>query len=358
MRVLVVDDDPDSVLTLIQAFDEDGLRHWECDFGAAQAALTDYMPDLVVLDLQDQQVQPAAVDAGNTVYEELIWKSHFCPVVVYSGYADQFEINHKPLVKAVSKGGGAEDLVRAAIEELRPYSESLAILRRDIDGVARDTLKQLMLAIAEEQSLNGDQRTTLAVGMGRRRAAAYLDDQDPEPKHLPETQFVYPTSGTAYRFADVLRSNGAANDDPTSYKLVLSPSCDLQPRKGTPKTEGVLVARCIPIPLGTRGLPEVPMNQDKWSEVKAHLQSGFFNGLVFLPQFLTQTPAMCADLKCLEVLPGYAVNAAGTCEAPGYKRVVSVDSPFRERIAWAFMSTAARPGVPQIDLTRWVNMYK
>jgi hypothetical protein len=36
-------------------------------------------------------------------------------------------------------------------------------------------------------------------------------------------------------------------------------------------------------------------------------------------------------------------------------RVASVDSPFREQIAWAFVQIAGRPALPDRDLESWVQ---
>ncbi len=359
MRVLIIDDEPDSILPLKQELDDAHHRWWEVDFGGVQEALENFTPDLVVLDLQLQQVQAATGEAGKTVYEDIIWPTHFCPVVVYSGFADQFIVNHSALVKKVTKGGGSEKLVRDAIGELAPYSESIALLRQDIDAVARTTLRELMLAIAEADDLQEDDKQSLAVAMGRRRAAAYLDDPQVETQHMPESQYVYPVTGNAYRFADILRASGSPADAPTSYRIVLSPSCDLESHGGgAPKVERVLVAKCVSVPFGTRNLPAAPLNQKGKDKLEDCLQAGSHNGLLFLPKFLACVPAMCADFKDLDVIATYAIKPGGECKVDGYERVVSVDSPFRERIAWAFMNTAARPGVPQVDLQRWIAMYQ
>ena len=40
-----------------------------------------------------------------------------------------------------------------------------------------------------------------------------------------------------------------------------------------------------------------------------------------------------------------------------YIRVVSIDSPFREQIAWAYLNTAGRPGVPDRDFAIWEKQY-
>lgn len=357
MRVLIVDDEPDSVIPLEMELDRVGHRHWQCGFAGVQEALEDYTPDLVVLDLEEQGVQSGTGDAGRDAYENTIWQTHFCPVVVYSGFVERWLVEHSTLVKTVGKGGGSEALVLEAIEELRPYSDSISLVREQIDETARTTLRELMLAIADADGLDEARKQTLTVAMGRRRVAAYLDDPALQFSHLPESQYVYPVTGREYRFADVLRMVDSPVDSPASYLMVLTPSCDLCSHEGEPpNAEEVLVAKCLSVPLGERGLPGAPLSNKGKDKLGQLLQQGAHNGLVFLPKFLACLPAMCADLKGLNLIGPYRL-VDGLCSVDGYERVVSVDSPFRERIAWSFMSTAARPGVPQIDIQRWVEMY-
>ena len=38
-----------------------------------------------------------------------------------------------------------------------------------------------------------------------------------------------------------------------------------------------------------------------------------------------------------------------------FERVASIDSPFREQIAWAHMQIASRPALPDRELNSWVE---
>jgi len=39
----------------------------------------------------------------------------------------------------------------------------------------------------------------------------------------------------------------------------------------------------------------------------------------------------------------------------GFTRIASIDSPFREQIAWAHLQIAGRPGVPERDIDKWTQ---
>src|SRR5439155_12355425 len=72
--------------------------------------------------------------------------------------------------------------------------------------------------------------------------------------------------------------------------------------------------------------------------------------MVVLPALQDVWPAMVLDLKRLEIIQRSKValsdhnNASAICI-----RVASMDSPFRERVAWRYITTCGRPGLPELD---------
>ena len=38
-----------------------------------------------------------------------------------------------------------------------------------------------------------------------------------------------------------------------------------------------------------------------------------------------------------------------------YKKIISLSSPYCERLVWAYMQNACRPGVPSLDVQRWAE---
>ena len=57
---------------------------------------------------------------------------------------------------------------------------------------------------------------------------------------------------------------------------------------------------------------------------------------------------MVADLRDLELISTQDIGS----HKP-FRRVASLDSPFRELIAWAYLQTACRPGLPDRDFDSW-----
>ena len=81
---------------------------------------------------------------------------------------------------------------------------------------------------------------------------------------------------------------------------------------------------------------------------KAVLTQGFYQSVIMVPALSGAIPPMAANLKDLQLIP---IGDIGSGKA--YERVASVDSPFKETIAWAYLQIACRPGLPERDLDAW-----
>ena len=79
------------------------------------------------------------------------------------------------------------------------------------------------------------------------------------------------------------------------------------------------------------------------------LSHGYFEAVIPFPCLEGRIPTMAANLRDLEFIP---VDDIGISEK-AFLRVASVDSPFRELIAWAYLQIACRPGLPDRDFSLW-----
>jgi len=175
-------------------------------------------------------------------------------------------------------------------------------------------------------------------------------------KLLSWEQYVYPPLGESLLMGDVLRIGGSDPKDPMSYRLLLTPSCDTQMNKaGKCKVESVLVAKCTHFNdyFKSCKVKTGRMTEDLPSRLRESQQGGF----VPLPAYGEKIPNMAANLKDLELIP---INDINMFDRTGekFERVASIDSPFRENIAWAYMQIAGRPGMPERDMAKWAQEVK
>jgi CTP synthase len=284
-----------------------------------------------------------------------VWDATFCPIVIYTGWEGDIQptvpANH-PFVKLIAKGGGTLAAVVAALNGFAPAVDSVSKLRAEVDAVIhrvlRDTAGDGHLPMSDASHL---------LHAGRRRIAATMDDSTITSNRPMASweQYLIPAMGESPLTADVLRKRDAQWDDPTAYRLVLTPSCDLV--KG--RCEQTLIAACCE---GTARLAQklsLSPNPNKLDDnaktvIAKALTAGAFQGFLPLPGFPSRLPVMVANLKGLEVIQWESVGPVDS-STHEFVRVASIDSPFREQVAWAYLTTAARPGMPDRDLKPWAE---
>ena len=105
--------------------------------------------------------------------------------------------------------------------------------------------------------------------------------------------------------------------------------------------------------LGLTSLKDVV---SRTSELKKRLRStiltqGYSDAIIPFPCLEGHIPTMVADLRDLELIDNQKVG--GRDSGRPFLRIASIDSPFRELVAWAYLQIACRPGLPDRDFNSW-----
>ena len=356
MRVLFVEDEPETIEPAMESikrhFDE--VYTEECGFEDAIHSLRSFRPHLVILDLIRQGSGPEPEVEGLITYEK-IWRTHFCPVVVYSAekqhYDETFE--RHPLVESEQKGSGSEKRVVDAILKLRPYINALKDtedqVRESLSVAMRDTTLLALASGVDTQRLAG-----IVTRSGRRRVAAMMDEPAPGESQLASWEiYIYPPVSNQKLLGDILRKSDGDPGDPGSFTVVLTPSCDMvDAGSQKPRVDRVLVANCCPMNqvLQRMGMQNSAAVTLKKELPRKMLNQGYFQDFIPLPRLEGAIPAMAANLKDLALIP---ISDIGP--ERGFRTIASVDSPFREQVAWAYLQITGRPGLPERDTSTWAE---
>ncbi len=351
-RVLFIDDQPEVVRPARLAAERKGAICKTTSFPDAESEIGNFEPDVVVVDLFNGE-PPEGEQAGqNTI--EFVWDHRFCPIIVYSAfpdYADDVPKNH-PFVKLVRKGAKSPDEVCQALSDYERHIES-------IHAADIDTRKAFALAIRDVAPYafrhfeTEEARNDAIIRGGRRRLAAMMDEMPLDREQLQSwEQYLCPPIRSSLQLGDVLVKQGHNDLHASSYRIVLSPSCDLATDNGrTPKVKNALVARCIGFPEALEKMEVSKKPKKNREKLNKILSQGYTAELLPLPELQGRIPHMVADLKDLELIK---LTDGGALEKP-YRRIASVDSPFRELVSWAYIQTAGRPGLPSRDTIRWTE---
>ena len=375
LRVLVIDDE-ERVRTALQSEIEEGEvsvgggREWEVrgqGFGGLEAALIRFRPDMVVLDLVEGEI-PNERDSGNRSFEQ-IWDTWYCPIVVYTSFADRRTFREHGQVVQVIKGRHSDVEVLAELQKFVPVARMIRSVHEDFDRRIREALRDSVDTL-RSQFATGNNRPANSIlrRAVRRLVAAQVDEAASGSGKLEAWErFVVPPLGEHLLTADLLRRSDAGWRQEDAFRLVLTPSCDLAHRGSSqPKAEQVLVAQCEPIgdlgSLQLRAERDLNSRQKKSQRkrLKTLVRDGIAGPYVPVPRFRGHVPLMVANLKRLELIPWDRI--LGEPAAPeedigqeAYRRIASTDSPFREMVVWAYLRVTGRPGIPEVDVDGWVD---
>ena len=356
MKILFIENEPEVILEASKLLSDGGETCEVCGFSDCESALSLFQPDILVLDLM-AGIDPGDVSAGNAAYGSICEK-RFRPIIVYSANPELFSIEH-PLIYRVKKGRGSPAEVKRAVEGFTPCITSINTVKDTMDDILQKTLREVIPYFWE----NGTAPLIPVEDLAKRRIAATLDMQScGRQKIAPWEQYIVPPLGEFLLSGDILLECGADKYNPASYRLVLTPSCDMVLHPGTgdsapkAKVSEVLCAKCeSPDIFLKQAFIGVKDNESsKMNALQSLLSQGYYKEFIPISGLDRFFPPMVANLKSLELIKYENIK---NDESGVFRRFVSVDSPFREQMTWAFLHTGCRPGAPDRDTETWAKQY-
>ncbi len=351
MKLLFIEDGEETIQSLCELFTLKipDAEQRIIDFDLAEEALISYQPNIVILDLllgSPAEAEPKGIDISKS-----IWDNHFCPILIYSAMPELHIFEH-PFIKKVQKGRGSPEEALKAIQEFSQHVQMLEGAAAEIKRVFSYAMRDVSPYVFECYSDN-DQRIDALKRHGRRRVGALMDVYMTNVSKLaPWEQYLFPPISDNVQLGDVLKLSDGDETNPESFRVVLSPSCDLDTSNGRePKINLVLAAKCCNVKesVGLIGHSGIKPNNLKDKLEGGILTQGYYQSLLFFPGLEKMIPPMAAKMRDLELIP---FDSIGTDEDE-FRRIASIDSPFRELVAWAYLNTACRPGLPDRDLDSW-----
>ncbi len=329
----------------------------EHNFGNADAKIKALSPDIIVLDLYEGDPVAEGSAKGLPIWTQ-IWQGKFCPLIFHTAREfpdDPPPPKDHPFVQYVRKRAKSDLVVANHLKSFLPHVNALRSVQQEIAGVLQPVLRDVAAIIWRAQSDEKERDRTL-VRAARRRAAAMMDEAtllDGKPMTNWE-QYLIPALGQNPLMGDLLRVVTGQSDDPHSYRVVLTPSCDMVKGRKRCATQ-ILVAKCRPISDYMTAANLSNINEKKMRErLAVLLTQEECGGYVALPALPGVFPVMAAGMRDLDFVQMSTVANAAS-EGIQYVRIASVDSPFREKLAWTYLQIAARPGMPDCDSEEFIT---
>lgn len=368
IKILIADDKPAIYEAVKDTAEDRGLDNFTflycSNISEATAKFKEVDADILVLDMKNDT---SGEYDGKSILQEIL-DDRFMPTVIYSAF-DKEEATENfpedlPLLSYIKKGSGKEaDL----IDELIKYQDFVLGVRTVEDQLAEiksNFLKEYIKKISKPIESVENKKTIIERGFFRRLAAQIdlnLFDKN-SILHPFEMYIIPPFEDEDLFMGDILMKKNVPlveELDPKHYLLVLTPSCDLAYYENKDQKRKAVMLTAVRLLKPTEEffkdlkITTSPLGEFR-KAIREKLNSPQFSGKIILPEFPGVIPSMVANLKDLTSVDFSKIDVNGNTEGE-YKRVASVDSPFREYLAWGFVQDFGRPAVPVRDTKEWAN---
>lgn len=379
MNILLIDDETE-VTSVVQAFLEENGSSCTCS-SFESFPRGDFQYDLVIVDMMNGGIEASSGESGQKIIDR-IWRANFCPIIIYSANPSLAHVEKHPLIAKVCKGSNSLEQILAVVKRMSPFVAAKQSIAQHVDHVLRKLLQHTVPLFfcdfdcekalsPEDEKKSNDKINEVFPRIIRRQIAAVFDSGYNSEKLQPYEQYLFPPIGDDWLQGDVIQ-----HKEEKSFLLVLTPSCDLVRHNGKCKTRSVLCAKCGPFDkecinkffhysLKCKGCKQCKscdldfakcsaqrlaiQHDEEKKQLISLLNSGLVGDYYFLPALAGKIENMLADLKDLYV---FATN-----EMNNYERIVSIDSPYREKLNEAFIRTVGRVGPPDRDFDDFASTY-
>lgn len=362
MKVLMIEDNEETIHGLIDAVDERGWEHDISTFIGAEEKITTFDPDVIVM---DWMFDDEDAELGKPILENVLAKE-FRPVIVFSAHdlAAVLEdiIKNFPLINFTRKGGDDSELA-LIIDDWEKSAIALSQLRHNMNTALIESAK----ALKNFRTMESFPEESVVSYMLSKRAIQFFEKIEVGNCPPAWIQYAYPPVSDKLLVADIIRFYSSDKDQvlpgtPEEYAVILTPSCDMVNRGSD--VFKVLIAKCCEkekateVSLKATENTETGKGKDKVKSVVKELHYGYNKAFVALPPLPNVLPSMTINLKDMDfilmadVAPSYE---SFNKEYQKAYRVASIISPFREQLVWAHMINSCRPGMPERDVTTWAK---
>lgn len=362
MKVLMIEDNEETIHGLIDTVDERGWEYEVSTFNNAQDEIIAFDPDVIVM---DWMFDDEDAELGKPILENVLSKE-FRPVIVFSAHdlSTVLEdiINKFPLINFTRKGCDDSELA-LIIDEWKESAVALSKLRHNMNTALVESAK----ALKNFREMETFPEESVVSYMLSKQAIQFFEQIQVGDCPPAWIQYSYPPVTENLLVADVIRFYSEDKDQtvpgiPDEYAVILTPSCDMvNHSSGAFK---ILIAKCCgkekvtEVRLKSTENIETGKGRDKVTTLVKELHYGYNKAFVALPQLPNVLPGMTIDLKNVDFMLMADIASSFAVfnkEIQKAYRVASIMSPFREQLVWAHMINSCRPGMPERDITTWAK---
>ena len=362
MKVLMIEDNEETIHGLIDALEERNWEHKLSTFDEAEEKISTFDPDVIVM---DWMFDDEDAELGKPILKNVLSKE-FRPVIVFSAHdlttILEDTIEKYPLINFTRKGGDDSELA-LIIDGWKESALALSKLRNNMNSALIESAR----ALKNFSSMDSFPEESVVSYMLSKRAIQFFEQFEVGERPPAWIQYSYPPITEKLLVADVIRYYSSGKNQklpgmPEEYAVILTPSCDMV-NHGSDGFK-VLIAKCCSKEKFTESRLRSSENtssgkgKTKVDNVAKELRYGYNKAFVALPPLPNVLHGMTINLKDIDfMLMADIATSWETFDENSHKayRVASIICPFREQLVWAHMINSCRPGMLERDVTTWAK---
>lgn len=362
MKVLMIEDNEETIHGLIDAVNDRSWEHKVSTFSEAEEKISTFDPDVIIM---DWMFDDEDAELGKPILQNVLSKE-FRPVIVFSAHdlsgTLEDTLKEYPLINFTRKGGDDSELA-LIIDKWKESAMALSKLRNNMNTALIESAR----ALNNFSEMESFPEESVVSYMLSKRAMQFFEQFEVGDCPPAWIQYSYPPIPDNLLVADVVRLYSSEKDQkapgaPEEYAVILTPSCDMVHHDSN--TFKILIAKCCSkekiteIRLKSTENTSTGKGKTKVDNVAKELRYGYNKAFVALPPLPNVLNGMTIDLKNIDfMLMADIATSWESFNKDSHKayRVASIMSPFREQLVWAHMINSCRPGMPERDVSTWAK---
>ena len=329
MKVLIAEDKVQTIQSIKDYCSDNKI---ECqiieNFDDVLSAVMAIQYDVIILDLKKD---PGEDYPGYNIFDR-IWKEKFIPVIVFSSYYGNmpYKVEH-PFVSYFDKTQEAE--VVDCLDKYLALSKKINEIREKINDLFIQSLRFLNNKDSDEVQLQ-----RVLIGMKN-----YLDEDDPNITLPADVQYLVLPKYKSLATCDIIETVPEHNKEPEFF-MIMSPWCEIARAPGSLELEckKIISLEC-----------ESMKNIGK--DIRNHRNDGGYRNYIILPDCEKfQKKVVDVAQNALIKKDQISLDSNETdLSNHKYRKIISIASPFRERMIALCYNNRSRIGVPSLDKNSW-----
>lgn len=331
--ILIIDDKPNTIQGIRDFLDrekvknkkydyeykekfEDGQQYFEENFNNI---------DALVLDLRKD---PLEEYPGKDILEKL-WNTRFVPTVVFSVSPDEIDIKHNFI--ATFNKDQEVDVISWLQNVVENFISKIDKVKESINEIYRDGLRGL------DKEYSDDENSLSVINYMAYVLEQKMMTENRTNRINPKIQYLIMDKYKDLQATDIIQTIPAPGQEPVYY-MIITASCDLAAR-------GKKQVVCKKI---------VPISKTKRNDIKVN--DGGYKGKICLPpnKYFKNCIVSCEESFIIEDKEKISKNPEEIdASAYNYRKIMSIASPFKERIINLIYNHDGRIGVPDLDESKW-----